>query len=327
MAGSGRILVTGGSGLLGRHVVEELAGACDVRVLDLRPPQDPAIEFKAADVRDLDAVVAAVQGCQAVVHLAGLDFAVSATPRAFFETNVQGTWNVFHAAERAAVRKVVYCSSEAALGLESVEEDLPPVYLPFDGRHPLRPTHTYGLTKQIGESVARSFVRRGRMSVLCLRPTAVLFDEQIAWAVACGLAGDAEPTLRSEARELPGAGDEEPPLFPCYVRPEDCARCFRLALESAACDAFDVFHVSAADTFSTRPTLALLADLYGRPPEIRRPSLFEQNPFASVFDLSRARDKLGWEPRGDWVTLLREKAPEYADLFHERRAAATKSAP
>lgn len=327
MAAIGKVLVTGGSGLLGSHVVEELAGACEVRVLDLRPPRDPALEFKAADVLDLDAVCAAMQGCQAVVHLAGLDFAVPAAPRAFFETNVQGTWNVLHAAERAAVRKVVYCSSEAALGLESVEEDLPPVYLPFDGQHPLRPTHTYGLTKQIGESVARSFVRRGRMSVLCLRPTAILFDDQIEWAVACGLAGDAGPTPRSEARNPAGAGDEDPPLFPCYVRPEDTARCFRLALESTGCDAFEVFHVSAADTFSTRPTMRLLADLYGRAPEIRRPSLFGQNPFASVFDLSRARDKLGWEPRGDWVSFLREKAPEHAGVFCERRAAAVKAGP
>ena len=325
MAEFEKVLITGGSGLLGRYVVDELGDDYEVGVLDLKRPRDPALAFEPVDILDLDAVCAAVHDCQAIVHLAALDFAVQATPKAFFETNVQGTWNLFHAAEQAGVGKVVYCSSEAALGVESVEQDLPPVYLPFDEQHPLRPTDTYGLTKQVSEAVARSFVRRGRMSVLCLRPTAILFDDQIEWAVACGLADDADPTLRRKVRELQGASQEEPPLFPCYVRPEDVARCFRLALESTRCDAFDVFHVSAADTFSARPTMMHLADLYGRGPEIRRPSLFEQNPFASVFDVSRARDRLGWEPRGDWLTLLRDKAPAYADLFRDRRSAATNS--
>ena len=322
MPNRANILVTGGSGLLGRYVVDELAETYRVTVLDLRAPHRSDVGFREVDVLDLDAVAAAVEGCDAVLHLAGLDFAATAPAKAFFEINVQGTWNVFHAAERAAVPKVVYCSSEAALGLETLEQDLPPISLPFGAQHPLRPTDTYALTKQVSETVALSYVRRGRLNAISLRPTAILFDSQIRWAVASGLASD--PTALSDLGGRPEGDEdqEDPPLFPCYVRPDDTARCFRLALESRRCEAFEVFYVSAADTFSVQPTLCLLAELYGRVPEIRQPALFEDNPFASLFDIARTRDKLGWAPTGDWLTLLGEKAPDCLDLFRERRSSA-----
>ena len=70
----------------------------------------------------------------------------------YFRTNVQGTWNLLHAAEAAGVRKVVVASSTAVYG---VGRDRLPDYLPVDEEHPQRPTATYSLTKQIIEVQGR----------------------------------------------------------------------------------------------------------------------------------------------------------------------------
>ena len=88
-----RIAVTGGAGLLGRYVVRELMVDCDVTVIDLKPaPEDVA--FVQADVRDLEAMRAALRGHDAVVHLAALDHGIVPQEEAYIDVNVRGTWHV-----------------------------------------------------------------------------------------------------------------------------------------------------------------------------------------------------------------------------------------
>jgi nucleoside-diphosphate-sugar epimerase len=97
-------------------------------------------------------------------------------------------------------------------------------------------------------------------------------------------------------------GVVELPSLRSYVRPEDVARCFRLALEAEGVP-FDVFNVAGADSFAPEPTLAWVERQFGALPEIRRPKLFAERPNAAAFDISRARERLGWEPEGDWASL------------------------
>ena len=87
-----RVLVTGASGRIDRHVVDALADDHEVTVLDLVPPvQDVA--FIEGNVLELDTVRASTAGQDAVIHLAGVDIDVPAEPEAYFSTNVMGTWN------------------------------------------------------------------------------------------------------------------------------------------------------------------------------------------------------------------------------------------
>ena len=80
-----RVLVTGASGRVGRHVVDALAGDYEVTVLDLSPPvQD--VPFIEGNVLDLDTVRASMAGQEAVIHLAAIDFGVPAEPEAYFGT-------------------------------------------------------------------------------------------------------------------------------------------------------------------------------------------------------------------------------------------------
>lgn len=292
------VLVTGGAGRLGRYVVKELAGHCRVSVLDRAGASPTPIDL-SVDVLDLEALSRAMRGHDAVVHLAAIDSSVTAAPEAVFDANVRGTWNVLHAADLAGVGKVVMCSSSSATGIDYTNPQLPPLYLPIDEVHPLRPTQAYGLSKQLDELMGQSFGSRGRMEVTCLRPSWVLFPEA-ARRVIDHRRG-AVPSDPSPNPAAPSDRHREPlPLLRSYVSPEDAARAFRLALELRGLP-FGVFLIAAPDSFEAEPTLSHLERVYGRLPEIRKPEVYTANPHASAFDISRAREILGWSPSSSWT--------------------------
>jgi nucleoside-diphosphate-sugar epimerase len=278
-----KVLVTGGSGLLGRYVVRELkAHGHGVTVLDVKPPE-AGVPFIQADILDLASVTKAVKGQDAVVHLAALDLAIQTTQDHFMRVNVQGTWHVLQAAEAAGIAKVVLTSSVAATGLGEMRTDWPPQYLPVDENHPMRPVHAYSVSKQIVEDLGASFVRRSAMSVICLRPLLVMFPDTIPKVVERSRGGHR--------------------WLYYYVTSEDTARAFRLALETtdvryAAC------LVGAADNCVEEPTFDMLRRNRIEPfPEVRAPALYRKFPRASVLDTEHAKRILGYEPTSDWLKL------------------------
>jgi nucleoside-diphosphate-sugar epimerase len=161
-----RILVTGASGFLGSHVAERLAqrDGVDLRLL-LRPTSrltfldGIAYERTAGDVRDAASLARALEGVDAVVHLAGL---VSALTEAHYhEVNAAGTATLVEAARQAGVKRFVYVSSLAALGPSE------------DGAMPdtPRPVSPYGRSKLAGEYPV--LAARDAMSVAVVRPPVV----------------------------------------------------------------------------------------------------------------------------------------------------------
>ena len=172
------VLVTGGTGRLGRFVVAALRPHYRVTTLDLA--QTHIAPDLPIDILDLPGLQRALRGVHAIVHLAAIDASVPAPPAAVFETNVRGTWNVIEAAQLNGVQRIVLCSSVSAFGIDHTNPTLPPLYLPIDEDHPLRPTQPYGLSKQLGEDIARSFARRGPMVFTCLRPAWIMFPDILA---------------------------------------------------------------------------------------------------------------------------------------------------
>ena len=144
-----KVLVTGGSGRLGRFVVDALLPRCKVSVLDIVPPRQD-VPFHEVDILDAGAVSAAVSGHDAIIHLAGFDDGKAEREEQYIATNVTGNWNVLEAAEHAGARHVVVASSVAAYGLRpgrKLELD----YLPVDEAYPLRSDDAYGLSKHLIE--------------------------------------------------------------------------------------------------------------------------------------------------------------------------------
>jgi uronate dehydrogenase len=163
--GAGRkVLVTGAAGQIGAICCAGLAArGWKVRGLDKVPLDDvdgladPPI---VADVQDADAVRKAVAGVDAILHLAGIP--TEAPFADILGSNIDGTFQVFDAARRAGVRRVVYASSNHAVGYTPrtamATVDVPP-----------RPDTYYGVSKVFGEALGRLMVDRYGLEVVSLR--------------------------------------------------------------------------------------------------------------------------------------------------------------
>lgn len=294
-----KVVVTGGSGRLGGHVMAALETNHQAIALDINPPHQKT-PYIAADILDLPALTGAFKGQDAVIHLAGYDDGQAPDEQAYMATNMQGAWNVFQAAEDAGVRHLVVASSTAALGLY---HDRAPDYLPIDEAHPLRPMGAYALSKQVIETMARHYVARGSLHIVCLRPTLIVRPEKEAQILA-QLAlpdPDSEPPAQLDADGVRPYGALS--AIRTYVRSHDAARGFVAALDYQA-RPFDIFTLAANDGIGRPKTLPRMAAVFGACPEVRDPARYQADPHASVLDTRHARDDLCWQPQGDWRDVV-----------------------
>ncbi len=296
-----RILVTGGAGRLGRHVVAEIAPHHEVTVLDhIAPASDlPSIQ---ASILDRDAMAPAFTGQEAVIHLAAhdADAADRVDETEFLRTNVEGTFNVFYLARRAGVRRFVHCSSVAAL---NISHENPPEYLPIDQNHPCRPTGAYGLSKQMGEQVARRFAMFGDMEIVCLRPTLVVYDWVVHTLITTSATVDGPPVPAVPKKPEWQGYDEVIPGSRSWVSGFDAGRAFRAAVECTD-PGFGPWFVAATDNHTHLPTLQLVEREFGPLPEDHAPERFAADPRASIYDIGPTTAALGWEPRERWAEVI-----------------------
>ncbi|RPI15686.1 MAG: NAD-dependent epimerase/dehydratase family protein [Ignavibacteriae bacterium] len=170
------ILVIGGAGFIGSHVVDNLLkedinkviiydnfvrGTPDNIECALKDPRAKVFEA-GGDILQTDILNAAMKECDMVIHLAALwllqcyDY-----PRAAFETNVRGTFNVFEACRDNNIERLVYSSSASVYG-DAVE-------IPMTEDHPFNNRTFYGATKIAGEAMARAFYARYDMNYIGMR--------------------------------------------------------------------------------------------------------------------------------------------------------------
>jgi uronate dehydrogenase len=158
----GRVLMTGAAGDIGSCLREGLRPLVNELVLtDLRPLAPVAGErFVQADLADRDEMLDAAEGVDAVIHLGGIP---SEAPfDELLGPNVVGTFNVFEAARRNEVPRVVFASSNHAAGFYPVQETL-------SGREAARPDTLYGVTKAYGEALGHLYVDKFGLDVVCIR--------------------------------------------------------------------------------------------------------------------------------------------------------------
>ncbi|KMQ81095.1 UDP-glucose 4-epimerase [Candidatus Burkholderia pumila] len=158
-----RLLLTGAAGNLGRQMRGALADWADVvRLTDIAPLNDAAAheEISAADLADRDAVMRLVEGVDAIVHLGGIS--IDAPFDDLIEANIRGTYNIYEAARRFGVKRIVFASSNHAIGFHPVTELL-------DADSPTRPDSLYGVTKCFGESLSRYYFDRFGIETVCVR--------------------------------------------------------------------------------------------------------------------------------------------------------------
>jgi uronate dehydrogenase len=158
-----RLLLTGAGGNLGRQLRGAMASWADiVRLSDIVSTGDaaPHEETSVVDLADREAVMQMVEGVDAIVHLGAIS--TDAPFDDLLEANIRGTYNLYEAAREHRVKRVVFASSNHAIGFHLVTEVL-------DADTPQRPDSLYGVTKCFGESLSRYYYDRFNIETVCLR--------------------------------------------------------------------------------------------------------------------------------------------------------------
>ena len=176
-----KVLITGSSGNIGSKLVGLLGDDFELAGLDRVPPR-PGAELPAtlADVHEVDDLRSVLAGHDAVVHLAGNPAVETPWPDVL-RNNITLTRNVFEACRLEGVRRVVFASSNHAVGLFENDEPYvriragdyqglePGEFTRVDHTVPIRPDSDYGASKAFGEALGRSYSERFGLQVACLR--------------------------------------------------------------------------------------------------------------------------------------------------------------
>ena len=278
-----RIVVTGGSGKLGRAVVAELTGhGNEVVNLDVVPARSTI----KIDLTDYGQTVEALTGIDdrydkvdAVVHLAAIPAPGLTANAATFQHNITVTYNVFAAAKAAGITNVVWASSETLLGIPF---DNPPPYIPLDEDYPARPESRYALVKHLEETMAAEFCRwNPRLKMIGLRFSNVMEPADYAAFPSY----DADPSARRW--NLWG-----------YIDARDGAQAVRKALAYEA-TGMEIFIIANADTVMSRASADLAAEVY---PGVKITK--ELGEHETLLSIDKARRLLGYEPAHSWRSTV-----------------------
>lgn len=168
------VLLTGAGGHVGRTVLEGLREDYDWKLMyHSQPAEEPDFPYFTGEVEDPEDVRPAMEGVEAVIHLAG-DPRPEAPWRSVLANNIDGTHTVYEVARELGVEKVVYASSNHAVGAFETEERTPEMYraddeFRLDGTEFPRPGNKYGISKATGELIGRYYHDKHDISVCNIR--------------------------------------------------------------------------------------------------------------------------------------------------------------
>ena len=279
-----RVVVTGGSGKLGRAVLKDLVGhGYDVLNIDQQALPEPICPSVRVDLTNFGEVAAAILGgvderggpFDAVVHRAAIPAPGIAANARTFANNVPTTYNVFEASRLAGIKNIVFASSETVLGLPF---DTPPPYAPVDEEYYPRPESAYSLGKLLDETMAGQFCRWDpSLRIVALRFSNVMNPEDYA----AFRKFDADPHVRKW--NLWG-----------YIDARDGAQAVRRSIQ-ADFSGFEAFIIANADTVMSRSNMSLLAEVF---PGVPTKGNLSAN--GTLLSIEKAKRMLGYSPQFSW---------------------------
>ena len=286
-----KVLVTGGSGKLGRAVLRDLVThGHDVLNIDQQALPEPICPSIRIDLTNFGEVAAAILGgvderkgpFDAVVHLAAIPAPGLAANARIFANNVPTTYNVFEASRLAGIKNIVFASSETVLGLPF---DTPPPYAPVDEEYYPRPESAYSLGKLLDETMAAQFCRWDPdLRIVGLRFSNVMNPEDYTAFPKF----DADP--RGRKWNLWG-----------YIDARDGAQAVRRSIQ-ADFKGFEAFIIANADTVMSRSNMSLLAEVF---PNVPTKGNLTAN--GTLLSIEKAKRMLGYSPQYSWRNEITAK--------------------
>ena len=286
-----RVLVTGGAGFIGSHIVDQLLEqGHEVTIIDnlstgrlanIAHCQDSVI-FKEMDIRDFDSIKPVFNGIDIVFHIAALADIVPSIvdPRSYYTANVLGTMNVLEASRLAGVKRFVYAASSSCYGIPSEDQ------YPTSETTPISLQYPYALTKNMGETAVLHWGQVYELPVVSLR----LFNVYGPRSRTSGTYGAVfgvflSQKLNGKPMTVVGDGNQKRDFI--YVT--DIANAFVTAAFSDVKG--EIFNVGTGKPQSINALVALLGGEKVHIP--KRPG----EPEATWADIRKIQSVLGWQPR------------------------------
>ncbi len=282
-----KILVTGGAGFIGSHLVDRLIEqGHKVLVVDNlstgnRENVNKKAEFHGVDICDLEKIKPLFKGVDCVFHLAAIPRMPLSIedPSGTTKANIQGTVNVLYGAKEAKVKRVVYASSSSVYGDQEklpLKEDMVP-----------NPVSPYGLQKLSGEQFCGLFFKLYGLETVCLRYFNVFgprvdFDSDYSLVVGKFL------RLRSEGKPLTIYGDGRQSRAFCYV--DDVVEANIKAMEPKKVGKGEVINIGAEKPVSVEKIAQIIGGKVQHLPER------SGDPKHTSADLSLGKELLSWSP-------------------------------
>ena len=293
-----QVAIVGGSGFIGHYLAQELLqNGYEVRIVDrVKPRLD--LPFVEADIADLDALTAALQGVEGVFHLAalvGVDHCLS-DDQAVINVNLKGTEHVLKACQANGIKRLLFSSSSEVYG--------DGVKVPFSEDDELHPKSTYGKTKILSEELLKQHasadlqvrvVRFFNIYGLGQRTDFVInrFVERIVSGQPVTIYGDGTQTR-------------------CFTHVTDAARGTVRAFEYGTED-FDVFNIANHRAFTILELAELIAKLSDKPLEVQHADFGQEGVrsadieiFRRIPDTQKAKARFGFEAQVLLEDALRE---------------------
>jgi UDP-glucose 4-epimerase len=290
-----KVLVTGGAGFIGSHIVDQLLAANhEVAVVDSlwsegggkQSNLNPQAKFYHADITD-EATLAQIfdevkpeivshQAAQASVAIS------TKNPQLDARFNVIGLLNVLTNCTRVGVKKIIFASSGATYGT--------PVRLPIDEEVPQHPEAPYGITKMVAEYYLRYWHEAHDLNFTALRYGNVYGPRQDPNGEAGVIAIFAKRFLNHEGVRIDWDGEQRKD----YVYVEDVAHANMLALEHGN---NEIFCIGAGNPVSVNEIYNILANITDYKPEITHAPKRPGDIYLSYFNYSKAERILGWKPQ------------------------------
>ncbi len=288
-----KIVVTGGSGLIGEYVVDELKKFHhEVTNFDIKDPKDKSVGFVKGDMLKIDDCRKVFKGAEVIVHLAAVPNPYNDPPEKIMNANIMGTTNVYVVASELGIKNVIHASTDSTYGFWYRKQDFLPYYLPLDEDHPLNTQDSYGLSKKIDEEIAANFARSYNMQTISVRiPFVVIHGTIMPLMVHYNI-----PSYEAvvENPELLKDG------FWVYCDVRDIAQAFRLMVEAKGLKKHEVFCVCAEDNITKIDSVELVRKYWSE----RIPFKKEIKGRAPLMDCGKAKAMLGYRPRYTWRDIV-----------------------
>lgn len=280
-----KVVVTGGSGLLGRDVIKEfLSHGYQVVNADLKHPKEALCQTVITDLTDLGEVYGVLADADAVVHLAAIPVAYSHPNEVTFRNNVMSTYNILEAAGTLGIKKAVISSSESSYGICFSRQNLGPQYVPIDEDHPQLPEESYGLSKIVNEKTADMIHQRTGMQVVSFRLGNVI-----------------SPEMYQNFPNFIHDPEQRKTILWSYIDTRDAAAAYRLAVETDGLGSV-ALNIASDDTSMDIESKQLMETCFPNVKDIRK----ALTGFESLLSNEKAKRLLNWQPVHQWRNYVNQ---------------------